>query len=704
MHREDLRVRLPDLLRRLGAQEAFEPTGDATESLDAPVRPPAAREIVRLFGIAHHLDRLAEEAHGTEELFGLRDRAAQVHLAAAEKQRSLHVLHVTDRGSSPQLVEVGVWRRAELEGAPQHDVVLRILADEVGDGAHRDRGREAVGLTDHPVGHVAAIRAAADAHAAHVDAAASLDRLVESRHQVDVVLAAPVANDLAPEVLAVSVRAAWVDVQDHVAHSGEDLELVHERRSVLPMRSTVNLEHEGIYAVGIEVGRPEHPALDDPAVRGGERFALRLRHVSVAQPRVQVGHLRLRALGEHVQLAGVGRVRGAEGDDAGRDVEVVDAALAGDLGPHVALEVARIHGARAGSAGREVDAIAFRRPHHARAVARAHVGDEAVADRLIEADGEASLVAATSRHDPQALQQARVEPVGGDERDHVAARRPRRRAEIEPAHQLGTPGREVDHVEVEGPLQVGVGLRVARHDELFAVRRPVEPGHVPGSARQLCNVATGRRHYEQMVVAAVDEALAVVLVVEAACDPGDRGASQLIPAIGWPGVVHDRVGIAQHRADESDLSSIARPQRAPGALGQRRQLAGVTRARHVQHEDLVDRAAAAHEGHPAAVGGPLGRMISPRTGGGVHRLCLEQAPDDDAASILARLGVRPAQLVRHSLAVRAEPDVVDPAKPIKVFWDDRSGHPVSRFKQQKQLLCAPASFLPPYLQSVLQPR
>jgi hypothetical protein len=86
-------------------------------------------------------------------------------------------------------------------------------------------------------------------------------------------------------------------------------------------------------------------------------------------------------------------------------------------------------------------------------------------------------------------------------------------------------------------------------------------------------------------------------------------------------------------------------------------------------------------------------MISPRTGGGVHRLCLEQATDDDAASILARLGVRPAQLVSDPLAVWAQSDVVDPAKSIKVFWNDRSGHPVSRFKQQKQLLCAPASFL-----------
>jgi len=242
-------------------------------------------------------------------------------------------------------------------------------------------------------------------------------------------------------------------------------------------------------------------------------------------------------------------------------------------------------------------------------------------------------------------------------------------------------------------LQVGIWLRVAGDDKLGAVRRPVEPGHVPCPAGQLRNVTAVCRHYKQMVVTAVDEALAVVLVIEAAGDSRDWSPPQLIPAFRRSGVVDDRVRIAQDRADEGDLASVSGPRRAGGALRQRCQLAGVARASHVENEDLVHRAAPAHESHAAAVGRPFRRVIPPRTRRCVHRLWLQQATYDDAAPILARLGVRPSELVSDPFPIRAQPDVVDPAEPVKIFRDDRSGHPVSRFKQQKQSLCALPTFL-----------
>src|SRR5207302_975227 len=77
-----------------------------------------------------------------------------------------------------------------------------------------------------------------------------------------------------------------------------------------------------------------------------------------------------------------------------------------------------------------------------------------------------------------------------------------------------------------------------------------------------------------------------------------------------------------------------------------------------------------------AVGRPLGRVITPRSAGGLRRLRLEEAPDHNAAAILAGLTVRPAQLVGDSLTVRAEPDVVDPPKLEEILGDNRSGHPV----------------------------
>src|SRR5260370_8829979 len=112
-----------------------------------------------------------------------------------------------------------------------------------------------------------AIRPSANAHAADIDAAASLDRLVERGHQIDVVFAAPVTDDLAPEMLAVSVRSARVEVQDEVAHPDQDLELVHERPSVLSMRTAVNLQDERIRSTGIEVPGLKHPASDHPSTR-----------------------------------------------------------------------------------------------------------------------------------------------------------------------------------------------------------------------------------------------------------------------------------------------------------------------------------------------------------------------------------------------------------------------------------------------------
>src|SRR5260370_37308009 len=122
-----------------------------------------------------------------------------------------------------------------------------------------------------------------------------------------------------------------------------------------------------------------------------------------------------------------------------------------------------------------------------------------------------------------------------------------------------------------------------------------------------------------MVIAGVDEALAVVLVVQAASDSGDWSSTQLIPAFWRPGVVHDRVRIAQDRADEGNLASVPGPGRAGGSLSQRRQLAGVTRAWHVEHADLVNGATTAHERQDAAVGRPFRGMIPPRTRCGGHR-------------------------------------------------------------------------------------
>src|SRR3982074_58230 len=152
-----------------------------------------------------------------------------------------------------------------------------------------------------------------------------------------------------------------------------------------------------------------------------------------------------------------------------------------------------------------------------------------------------------------------------------------------------------------------------------------------------------------MVVAAVDEALTVVLVVEPAGDPRDRGSPELLSVFRRAGVVHHRLGIADNRADEGQVAPVWRPDRAGCALRDKRDLARIARTPRLDHEDLIRRPAAAPEGEATSVRRPFGRVISPRRGGRIDGLCLEQAPDHDPASVLAGLAICPAELVGDTL-------------------------------------------------------
>ena len=303
--------------------------------------------------------------------------------------------------------------------------MLRVLADEVRNRAHGDGGGEAIGLADDPVRHETAIRPTPDANAFGVDKA-QFEHLIERGHQVDVVFAAPVADDRAPEGLAVAVGAAGVHVEDHEAHAGKNLQLVEERPAVLRVRPAVDLHHGGIELVLVKAGRLEQPAFQLPSVGCGEVVLLGLGDVAVAKPRIEVCHARFSAAREHVQLAGILRVRCAEDRRALGDVEVIDSAPAPDLVADVAVQVDRFELGHARPGGEEVDAIAFLRPHGPGQVTRTHVVDDAVVDSLVEIEGQAPRATTGERNDPEPLDQAHVEAVRREKRDHVALRRPDR--------------------------------------------------------------------------------------------------------------------------------------------------------------------------------------------------------------------------------------------------------------------------------------
>ena len=91
---------------------------------------------------------------------------------------------------------------------------------------------------------------------------------------------------------------------------------MEERPPVLAVRAAMDLQHEGVQLVRVQVLRLQEPALDHPAVGGGELMALRLCDVAIAEPRIEIGQPGLRALGEHVQLARVVHVRRGKRDHA----------------------------------------------------------------------------------------------------------------------------------------------------------------------------------------------------------------------------------------------------------------------------------------------------------------------------------------------------------------------------------------------------
>jgi hypothetical protein len=67
-------------------------------------------------------------------------------------------------------------------------------------------------------------------------------------------------------------------------------------------------------------------------------------------------------------------------------------------------------------------------------------------------------------------------------------------------------------------------------------------------------------------------------------------------------------------------------------------------------------------------------MIPTRRARGLDRLGFEQPPDHHAAAVLSRLRIRPCELIGDAFAIATQPDVIDPAKSIKVFSGDRNGH------------------------------
>src|SRR5262245_42326556 len=108
------------------------------------------------------------------------------------------------------------------------DVALAEHSPLVVDGTLRARGPETAGVTHGPARKKPPVAPAHHAKPFGVDDVMAHDRVVERRHHVGIVSAAPVADHRACESLAIPLAAARIRVDHHVPGGGVDLELVEE--------------------------------------------------------------------------------------------------------------------------------------------------------------------------------------------------------------------------------------------------------------------------------------------------------------------------------------------------------------------------------------------------------------------------------------------------------------------------------------------
>src|SRR5262249_13013807 len=142
-------------------------------------------------------------------------------------------------------------------------------------------------MTDRPGGHEAAIAVAPDATAVAVSVR-TFDDGVDHCHQVEVIVATPIAAHHLGEIAAVRTRATRIRIDDQEAMGGQDLLDRVEAEAVVAVRATVDVENDGILPSRIEVDRLQQPGFDrEPVALDVEALPGR-RRAGLEEPGVEV--------------------------------------------------------------------------------------------------------------------------------------------------------------------------------------------------------------------------------------------------------------------------------------------------------------------------------------------------------------------------------------------------------------------------------
>src|SRR6516165_11419195 len=156
-------------------------------------------------------------------------------------------------------------RRLEPIGLEQREIDRVPPRRPVGNVTLRYCSRKAVRMRNGPVGEDSATAAPRHAEFLLVDVA-TLEEFVDSDHQVSVVVTGVVVLNDVSELLAITGRAARVDVENNIAFGGHPLKFMIEDPAVGSVWTAMNVEDKRVLLLRVEVGRLLNPPLNTLSV------------------------------------------------------------------------------------------------------------------------------------------------------------------------------------------------------------------------------------------------------------------------------------------------------------------------------------------------------------------------------------------------------------------------------------------------------
>src|SRR5450755_2111052 len=121
-------------------------------------------------------------------------------------------------------------------------------------------------MADYPIGEHASAAAARYRQFVGIHPAA-LNQVVNSGHQILVVVAGVMVLDDVAKILSIGRTAARIGIQDDIAFGRHPLELVVEGVSIGGMRATMNIQNHRILLAFLKIGRALYPGLNSLSVK-----------------------------------------------------------------------------------------------------------------------------------------------------------------------------------------------------------------------------------------------------------------------------------------------------------------------------------------------------------------------------------------------------------------------------------------------------